>query len=266
MPCSRLLPLACLVLLAGCAHRVAPPVAAPASLHYERFGARAADARTLIVVLHDDSPDSPDSAYRAAEAFARDVPGSITAVVLRPGFTDLKDHRSQGAPESGGGDGYTTERLREIAATIRTIQRASPQVRTLLVGQGGGAAIAADLAGTQARIADAMLLLGCPCMLDEWREDRAAAPGGSAFATPVSSLDPLKTVGGVSPSLQVTLLVGANDEQTKPRYSRGYAEALALRGVATDFRILTDKGHDLLEDPETRAAVQRLAAVGGRVP
>ena len=38
------------------------------------------------------------------------------------------------------------------------------------------------------------------------------------------------------------------------------AEALALRGIATDYRIVPGKGHDLLDDPEVLAATQRLAA------
>ena len=83
------------------------------------------------------------------------------------------------------------------------------------------------------------------------RQDRQAA---------VDSLDPLKFAGGVSVTLRVAVLVGAEDRITPVELSRAYVEALTLRGIGTDYRIVPGKGHDLLGDPETLSALTRLAA------
>jgi len=56
------------------------------------------------------------------------------------------------------------------------------------------------------------------------------------------------------------LVVGADDPITPPKFSRAYAEALALRGIATDYRVLPGKGHEILDDPEVLSAAERLAA------
>jgi acetyl esterase/lipase len=96
-------------------------------------------------------------------------------------------------------------------------------------------------------------------MLPEWRKYRAKL-GHGGFATPVASFDPLMTVGGVAPATRVALLVGSDDSDTPQRFSRAYAEALALRGIATDYRVLPGRGHDLLADRDLIDAVRRMSA------
>lgn len=82
----------------------------------------------------------------------------------------------------------------------------------------------------------------------------------SPWESPVASLDPLKTAGGVAPTLRAVVIVGAEDGVTPANLSRSYAEALALRGIATDYRILPGKGHALLDDPEVLSATRSLAS------
>lgn len=251
--------------LAGCAPRAAP---APTTLHTQSFGTTPARAaRTLIVVLHGDAPTAPPSdQYDAAQRFAAAVPDSVAVAILRPGYTDAAGNRSPGERGQATGDNYTRDRLAAIAADIRVLQRRHPAARTILVGHSGGAAIAANLAGTQAAIADAMLLAGCPCTLDEWRSHMKTLLPSAPFDRPVESFDPLLTAGGVSPGLRAAILVGENDSITPPRFSRDYAEALALRGVATDFRILPGRDHEIMADPETVEALTRLATALPKAP
>lgn len=262
---SVLLPL---LALAACAPRpAAGPAPAAPGLYTQSYGAtRPAAVHTLIVVIHSDAPDAPPTGqYEAARAFAAAVPASIAVAVLRPGYDDESGNSSPGDRGLGAGDNYNRARIDTIAATIRTLQRRYPAARTVLVGQSGGAAIAANLLGTQANIADAMLLAGCPCLLDEWRAHMKTERPALPFDRPTDSLDPVLTAGGVPPRAKVAMLVGADDTWTPQRFSRGYAEALALRGVATDFQILNGRGRDILNDPETVATLQRLvASLGAR--
>ena len=256
--------------LAACAPKpVAAPAAPPATaLYTETFGTTPpAQVQTLVVVLHGDAPMSPPSyQYAAAKDFAAAVPNSAVVAVLRPGYTDAAGHHSPGERGLTNGDNYTKDRIDAVAQTIAVLRQRYPLARVVLLGHSGGGAIAADLAGTHAGLVDGLVLAGCPCMLDEWRAGMEKRMPDAPFEAPVDSLDPLQTVGGIPSTTRAAILVGANDETAPPALSRGYAEALALRGVATDFRILPGKGHEILDDPETIATLQRLAASLPRLP
>ncbi|WP_232318299.1 alpha/beta hydrolase [Sphingomonas sp. TDK1] len=264
---SKLLPaLAGVALLAGCAEPVATTHGAskaePAlNLHARNFGlATPSDVRTLVVVLHGDgSPETRSDHYRFAESVTENIPGSAAVALLRPGYGDAAGNRSPGQAGLGFGDDYTQQHIDAVAQSLGILRRRFPAARLILVGDSGGAAIAADIAGIRPDLLDAMVLVGCPCALPEWRKGMEKQRHGAAWATPVASLDPLKTAGGVMPSMRAAVLVGLDDKITPPSLSRAYAEALALRGIATDLRIVPGRGHDLLNDPEVLAATTRLA-------
>ena len=237
------------LLLAGCATTQQTP-AAPA-LHAETFGpARGAQVRTLIVVLHSDG--APDH-YRFAAAAAQAVPASAAVALLRPGYADAAGKTSPGERGTETGDNYTRDRIAAVGDAIAAVHRRYPNARIVLVGDAGGAAIAANLAGVRPGLIDGMVLVGCPCTLPEWRKLMK-------WQDTVQSLDPLQTAGGIPSVLRAAVLVGADDQVTPVKFSRAYAEALTLRGIATDYRIVPGKGHDLLDHPEVLAATQRLAA------
>lgn len=268
MRCKPLSSLAGLALLAGC---TTPPAAAPhlatkaepaLNLHARTFGANAPDmVKTLVVVLHGDgSAETRSDHYRFAEAVSRTIPNSAAFALLRPGYGDSAGNRSPGQAGLGYGDDYTQERINAVAQSIGMLRQRFAAARLILVGDSGGAAIAADIAGMRPDLLDAMVLVGCPCALPEWRKGMQKQRHGTAWATPVASLDPLKTAGGVMPGMRAAVLVGLDDKITPPALSRAYAEALALRGIATDLRIVPGRGHDLLNDPEVLAATTRLAA------
>ncbi|KQN34248.1 hypothetical protein ASG37_06480 [Sphingomonas sp. Leaf407] len=251
--------------LAGCAgsgtNGRAPALAGQA------FGPDAVrDVRTLVLVLHGDGDgvvpaDFAQATHRIADA----IPDTRAVALLRPGYRDSAGNQSPGERGGMGGDSYTADRIAAVADSILRWRKRYPQARTVLVGQSGGAAMAAVVAGLRPGLVDGIVLAGCPCMLPEWRKYRARRGGGD-FARPVTSFDPLMTVGGVAPQTRVTLLVGADDAETPQRFSRAYAEALALRGIATDYHVLPGRGHDLLADGDLIDAVRRIAAAPGTAP
>ncbi len=243
---------------AGCATTSAPH---PAMLAGQSFGPTAdRDVRTLVLVLHGDGEETVPADYAdAAHAIADAVPGARAVALLRPGYRDAAGNRSPGARGGTGGDSYTADRIAAVADTIAGWRARYPQARTILIGQSGGAAMAAALMGVRPGLVDGVVLAGCPCMLPEWRKYRAKQ-GAAGFHAPVTSFDPLMTVGGVAAKTRVALLVGADDAETPQRFSRAFAEALALRGIATDYRVLPGRGHDLLRDGDLIDAVRRMAA------
>ncbi|MCW3849367.1 lysophospholipase [Sphingomonas sp. LB-2] len=216
---------------------------------------------TLILVIHDDGdPGTRSDEAAFADAVIRAVPNALAMTLLRPGSADAKGNRSSGERGTDTGDNFTLDRLIRFGRQIQEIKHRFPHANLILVGDGGGAALVADLAGLHPDLADGILLVGCPCALPEWRKHMAAKTGNPAWAAAVASLDPLKFAGGVSTDLHVAVLVGGDDAVTPVALSRAYVEALTLRGIGTDYRIVPGKGHDLLGDPETMSALTRLAA------
>ncbi|MCW3835420.1 alpha/beta hydrolase [Sphingomonas canadensis] len=255
--------------LAGCAPHAggpagpgAPRPAPGLRLHVETFRTLAPRrVRTLVVVLHGDAaPGTRGDELAFAAASQQAVPDSAAVTILRPGYSDAKGNKSPGDPGNATGDSYDAPRLADVERTIARLRAAYPRARVVLVGDDGGAAIAANLAGLHPALVDGIVLAGCPCSLPEWRAHMAKRTGNKAWSAATASLDPLKTAGGVSPALRAAVLVGADDPLIPVRFARAYAESLVLRGVATDYRILPGKGHDLLGDPEVLAATVRLAA------
>lgn len=250
------------LLLAGCA-TIGPHRAPPApQLHFETFSSeRARDVRTLVVVLNGDgAPDVRDDFEAFAASAATLIPDSAAVALLRPGYVAADGDRSPGERGGESGDNYTQDRIEAVGDAIAALKQRYPAARTVLVGDSGGAAIAANLAGIRPELFDGMVLVGCPCTLPEWRAHMERRTPGEPWEAPVTSLDPLKTAGGIAPTLRAAVIVGADDPITPVRFSRSYAEALTLRGIATDYRILPGKGHSILNDPEVLAATGRLAA------
>ncbi|MCX8477941.1 MAG: alpha/beta fold hydrolase [Sphingomonas sp.] len=249
------------LLLAACATTsTAPQAARPAAELYARsFGT--ARPVTLLVVLHGDAPaTNPGYQYDFAQALAARIPNSRVVALLRPGYEDPQGNRSPGERGLTTGDNYTPDRLDAVSDSLRRLRARYPRARLVLIGHSGGAAMAADLAGTRPELVDGLLLAACPCSLPEWRQHMKARLPAAPFDQPVHSLDPLQTVGGAQLDLRAALVVGADDPITPPRFSRAYAEALALRGIATDYRVIPGKGHEILDDPEVLSAAERLAA------
>lgn len=257
-------PLLAALLLAGCTMASGPGATPPpaTALHVEYFGQdKPRNVRTLFVVLHRDGTPAATSDARAfAQTLAQTVPASAVATILRPGFDDAEGHRSPGERGIGPGEGYGSTDLDAISATILSLRKRYRQPRIVLVGEGGGAALSANLASKIAGLVDGMVLVACPCSLPEWRKYMAKRTGDRSWTKPVTSLDPLQTAGGILPGLRAAVLVGSDDKVTPVKFSRAYAEALTLRGIATDYRIVPGKGHELLNDPEVLGAAQRLAA------
>ncbi|GAA4764367.1 hypothetical protein GCM10023219_06230 [Stakelama sediminis] len=262
MRCNRkTLLLALPLALAGCmATKVMPPPETP--LYAQRTGDTAASrVKTLVVILPGDgtADKRTDPADFAAQV-TKTIPDSAVLTILRPGYADQEGNRSPGERGDGSGDNYTRDRINLVGETIAAWRTRMPHAKVIVVGVNGGAAIAADLAGIESGIIDGMVLLSCPCTLPEWRRHMAKQTGAPEWSAPVESLDPLQTAGGVAADMRAAILVGADDTIAPRRFSGPYAEALALRGIATDYHILPNRGHRLLNDPETLKATERLAA------
>lgn len=261
---SRLIAVAALALATSACTTGAsrPGTTVPLVLHADRFGeTRASAVRTLVIVLHAGEPDGVAAARAFATRAATAAPGTTSYVLLRPGHADAAGNRSPGDAGAGHGDDFDRARMDVVASDIAKLRARYPQARTMIVGDRGGAVLAANLAGLRPGLVDAVLLAGCPCSLPEWRRARARADRRGGWAKPVASLDPLQTAGGASPALFAGILVSDDDPIYPARFARSYAEALALRGIATDYRVLSGTDSLLGDAQAIEVAGQLIASL-----
>ncbi|MBX3594391.1 hypothetical protein [Sphingomonas sp.] len=251
------------LLLAGCATTATRTTASSTpALYTQTLGAPSRTATALFVIVHGDGASRTDIDLSAfAGALAAAEPGSAVVRILRPGYSDGAGNMSPGVRGTGTGDDYTADRVGAVADTIRALRSRYRKARVIAIGEGGGAAIVANIAGLRPGTIDGMVLVSCPCALPEWRRYMA---GREKQADPwrarVDSLDPLQTAGGIAPDLRAALVSSADNGPLPAKFARSYAEALSLRGIATDFRILPKGGTRVLDDPQVLDATRRLAA------
>lgn len=206
----------------------------------------------LVIVLHGDllGPQAIDPYHHQ---FARRVISKASNVVaaglLRPGYSDATGDRSDGEPFLATGDNYTAAVVDAIADTTEHLRSLYRPRAVVAVGHSGGAAIAALLLGHRPGIADAAVLVACPCDLPAWREHMMAERPNPVWRQPIDGLSPLDFATDVLPSVTVELIAGKNDRVALPEYSEAYATALGLRGVDVRSLILPEREHDILLDP-----------------
>ncbi|MFL9842348.1 hypothetical protein ABS767_15360 [Sphingomonas sp. ST-64] len=247
------------LLLAGCAATTSK-VPAP-NLFTQSYGKSPRSASTLYVVVHGDGVRTSIDTSAFVESLAAAEPDSAVVRLLRPGYSDGKGGQSPGVRGTSSTDDYTPERVAAVGDAIAALRQRYRRARVVAIGEAGGAIVIANLAGLRPRLLDGIVLVSCPCALPEWRKYIAGRePNEPRWREKLVSLDPLQTAGGIQPGLRAAILIGGADTRIPARFSRSYAEALSLRGIATDFRILPDRTAPVLDDPQVIEAARRLAA------
>src|SRR4029434_3722448 len=137
-----------------------------------RYGT--AQPTAMIVWLHGDVSSGGPANYhfslaqKAAEDFASDKVMSVALV--RPGYPDGSGESSSVSfLHSGRSDHYTRENIAEVGAAIEALRSKYTPNFVIIVGHSGGAATAAVLLGMKPQLADAAVLVSCPCELVSWR-------------------------------------------------------------------------------------------------
>lgn len=203
-----------------------------------RTFANATDAgpKRLVVFIHGDQSDQGPVSGMINLARNLAVPaGTIKVAVLRPGYFDRESNKSTGE-NFGRVDSYTPANIDEIVAVIGSLKAHYKPVRTVIVGHSGGAAFAGVMIGRHPGIADAALLLSCPCDIGTWRGN-----GGRPW---MRSLSPDAFAKNVPPGTRVLALTGANDSNTFGSLADDYVKSLKKRGIVAEYRSLPGIDHN----------------------
>lgn len=215
-------------------------------------GAPAGDAGTLFVLLHGNhTSGSPAvSQYPVAEEIAaKAAPGAVAVALLRPGYNDDQGNYSSGW-DGRRADNFGTDIIDKVADAIVRLKAFHGARRLVLVGHSGGAAMTGVMLGRQPGLADAGVLVACPCDVRAWRQGRSM-PWGSASAIDYVDVTPRQT--------RIAVIVGDRDTVTPPGLSVAYSEALQPRGIAARLLLLPGIDHvSVIRAPEVVAEALRL--------
>ncbi|MBL8674610.1 MAG: prolyl oligopeptidase family serine peptidase [Rhodospirillales bacterium] len=209
----------------------------------------------LVVVLHGDVSSGGPARYHLpiAETFANAIPGAVVVALVRPGYDDGAGGASSGS-NHGRVDQYTAANIDAVAGAVAALKAHHRAARVVLVGHSGGAATAGVILGRHPGVADAAVLVACPCDIARWREGRrpwSRSESPSTYAARV----PANTV--------VSAITGERDDNTQPYLARDYAASLAARGLRATATILPGADHNAaFRDPAVLAEVTRLARGG----
>jgi pimeloyl-ACP methyl ester carboxylesterase len=213
---------------------------------------------TLVVVLHGDAPfNKPKYQYVFAEraASSGDI---VAAAILRPGYSDPSGDTSDGVRGLTNGDNYTADRIAMIVTGIRDLQNDYHPRATILVGHSGGAAIAANILALPPRLAEAALLLSCPCDVAPWRQHMKELQRAPVWDQPVESLSPLDLANQVPISTRIRMMVGVDDRVAPPQFTQLYAQRLAGRHIEVQVTEIPGEGHEILLLPVVQEALEKL--------
>jgi len=216
-----------------------------------RYGSTEPDA--MVVWLHGNMTSGKPASYhfpiarKAATDFASQKVMSVALV--RPGYPDGSGESSSGNDYCRG-DNWDQSNIAEVGSAIERLRQKFKPKTLILVGQSGGAATAAVLIGMKPRLAEAAVLVSCPCDLVAWRTGRARWS---------RSEDPIGWTDKVSVAARVIALTGTRDGTTPPEVVSGYIKELKNRGVDAIFHPIPDIEHgNALESRAVSDAVGRL--------
>jgi pimeloyl-ACP methyl ester carboxylesterase len=224
-------------------------------------GADAGATPVLVIVLHGDAPRAnPTYQYDFAAKAAMQLHGIIAAALLRPGYTDGDGDTSDGKRGDATGDNYTPEVLDRLDAAVRRLKVELHPSLVILLGHSGGAALSADLIARDPALADAALLLSCPCDVPAWRQHMKTLYPSPLWDQPVPSVSPIDVVDKISPKARIWMMVGEKDDVAPTDFTQRYAAVLQKHGIHADVTVLPGRDHEILLDDAVIPVLSKVIA------
>jgi len=231
------------------------------SLHIKTF--RSADLTkqpNLVIVIHGDAPfNNPGYQYRLAEIISTENKNTIAIGLLRPGYTDPENMHSPGKKGLTTGDNYTAEVVDDIAAAIRNLKNLYHPSNTIIAGHSGGSAITADIVSRYPMIADAAVVVSCPCNVPVWRAHmKKMQNNDKIWDQPVNSLSPIDLVNGIEKGTKMIIITGEKDEVAPTELSIEYYSKLKKNNLDAELITIKNADHEIFLTDSVRKAIGRL--------
>jgi len=190
--------------------------------------------KTLVVILHGDG--GPGRYDKMAARLAKSVPSATVVALNRPGYGSGK-YRSPGRGGGSLGDLYTKSNNDALAKTLKSMKASLKPGKVIVIGHSGGAGQMGSVIGRYPGIADTVFLVSCPCDVPNWRISRRGKNNWT------SSQSPHKYVNGISSKTRIFVVIGANDGNTKPKFSEQYTAAGKAAGKKVSMIVIPSGSH-----------------------
>lgn len=220
----------------------------------------------LLVALHGDSARrNPSYQYAFARAVAEQVENTISVGLLRPGYRDDADRRSDGVRGEAVGDNYDKPRIDQIAAAIEQLRKHHKAGKIVLTGHSGGSAITAKLIAAYPKLVDHAVVVSCPCDIPAWREDMYLLSEYEGFKRPLDVVSPIDVAGSISDETSVSIFVGDNDPVTKVYLSQAYFDELTKLGKKASLTVVSGEHNILLNEQIIGPIVEQISAMNAKL-
>ena len=196
----------------------------------------APENQTLVVFIHGDGSRGDPSDYFKRIASEYTGNGATGVILIRPGYYDSEKRKSTGTSYRKKGDGYRKHIVNSVADAVQRLKTHHDVQRVILVGHSGGAAIPGVILGRHPGLAQAALLLSCPCDINRWRTMHQRRAWRN-------SLSPHRFIDEIPQETRVIALTGSKDNNTVPALARDYVATLTDRGITAEFVLVDGAGH-----------------------
>ena len=231
------------------------------SLHIKTYkSAGITQNPNLVIVIHGDAPfNNPGYQYILAKLIADKNPNTIAIGLLRPGYTDTENIKSPGEKGLTTGDNYTAAIVDDIACAIKNLKALYHPANTVIAGHSGGSAITADIISRHPGIANAAVIVSCPCNVPEWRAHmKTLQPGADVWNKPVQSLSPNEVVSGIDVKTKIVIITGEKDVVAPTRLSDDYYSQLKQHNLNASLITVKGGGHEIFLTDNVRRAISAL--------
>lgn len=227
------------------------------SLHIKTFrGDGLTSKPNLVIIIHGDAPfNNPGYQYRLAKMISDSNRNTVSIGLLRPGYTDPENNRSPGQKGLTTGDNYTPEIIDDIAAAIKNLQNLYHPSNTIIAGHSGGSAITADIINRYPGIANAAVIVSCPCNLPVWRAHMKSLQKNKIWDQPVTSLSPHEQVRNISRKTKVVVITGEKDDVAPTELSYEYYELLKKNNIEASLITVKNEGHEIFLSDSVRKTI-----------
>ena len=185
----------------------------------------------LVVFVHGDAPfNKPDYQYAFAGNVAATHRDVVAVGLLRPGYTDPQGNKSDGERGQATGDSLNVTNTEAIAVAIGGFKHRWNARKVVVAAHSGGATLVANVLGRHLASIDEALLVSSVFDVAKWRQHMLEQTGAPVFQGKIESLSPIEQITGMSDQVEVTLMVGAQDEVVPPSFSE-HSEAVARKSL-----------------------------------
>ena len=196
--------------------------------------------KTLVVMLHGSQSRGGDvDGNKPVPRMAARRHGAIGVLIAQPGYT-LEGRTSTGTAtrDTHPRYKYRAEKIDSIGTAIATLKKHHGADRLVLVGHSLGAIVSGVLLGRRAPLVDAVILIGCPCDVRQFRShhNRKQRP---------HALSPIDFLDAVPKSASILALTGEHDRVTPPFIAERYVEKARELGLDATFSLVENAGHRL---------------------